>query len=253
MARSFLIRGMLCGLAAGILVFLFARFFGEPSVDGAIAVEEGIARAAGEAPEPELVSRAIQASWGLFTGTMLFSIAMGGIFALVFAFAWGRVGRLGPRATAALLAAGAFVTIGLVPFLKYPANPPSVGNAETLGLRTALYFGMIAISVVAAIAALNLARSLWPRLGAWNAVLAGGAAYVALVAVAGLILPPVDEVPGAFPATLLWNFRVAALGIQAVLWGALGLSFGWLTERSVRRLALDAQRPAARGGRLAEH
>ncbi|MGN6103275.1 MAG: CbtA family protein, partial [Devosia sp.] len=65
MARSFLIRGMLCGLAAGILVFLFARFFGEPSVDGAIAVEEGIARAAGEAPEPELVSRAVQASWGL--------------------------------------------------------------------------------------------------------------------------------------------------------------------------------------------
>jgi len=235
MARSFLIRGMLCGIAAGILVFLFARFFGEPNVDGAIAVEEAIAHAHGEADEPELVSRAVQASWGLFTGTMVFSIAMGGLFSLVFSFAWGRVGKLGARATAALIAGAAFVAVYLVPFLKYPANPPSVGNPETIGYRTALYFGMIVISIAAMIAALNLGKSLLGRYGAWHAAIGGGAAYLVIIVIAFVVMPSINEVPEQFPATLLWNFRTTALGIQVILWAVLGLGFGELTERSLAR------------------
>jgi hypothetical protein len=231
MARRFLIRGMLCGAVAGLLVFLFARLFGEAPVDAAIAFEEAAAKAAGEAPEPELVSRGVQAGWGLFVGTMLYAVAIGGLFSLAFAFAWGRVGRLRARATAALLAGASFVGVYLVPFLKYPANPPSIGSGDTIGYRTALYFGMIAISVGAMLAALNLGRSLVGRLDAWHAALVGGAVYAAVVAIAFLALPSIDEVPADFPATLLWQFRLSSLGLQTVLWVVLGLSFGELTER----------------------
>lgn len=231
MARSFLIRGMLCGIVAGLLVFLFAKFFGEPNVDGAIAVEEQLARAAGEPEYPEIVSRAVQASWGLFTGTMLFSIAMGGLFSLVSAVAWGRVGRLGPRASSALIAGAAFVTVYLVPFLKYPANPPSVGNPETIGYRTTLYFGMIVISIIGMVAAINLGRSLLGRFGIWHAALAAGAAYLAIIVIANVVMPSINEVPEAFPANLLWQFRLVALGMQVILWGVLGIMFGELTER----------------------
>ena len=84
MARTFLIRGMLCGLIMGLVVFAIARTFGEPNVDGAIGVEDHLAQMAGEAPEPALVSRAVQASWGLFVGVMLYSIAVGGLFSLLF-------------------------------------------------------------------------------------------------------------------------------------------------------------------------
>ncbi|MGO9135375.1 MAG: hypothetical protein ACLP8A_15190 [Methylovirgula sp.] len=31
---------------------------------------------------------------------------------------------------------------------------------------------------------------------------------------------------------MLWRFRLAALGLQLVLWTAIGLLFGVLTERS---------------------
>jgi hypothetical protein len=233
MARSFLIRGMLCGILAGILVFLCAKFFGEPSVDGAIGVEEAIAKAAGEAEEPELVSRAIQASWGLLTGTMVFSIAMGGLFSLVFAYCWGRMGRLGVRASAALIAAGAFVSVYLVPYFKYPANPPSVGNPETIGYRTGLYFGMIVISLAAVIAAVNFFRSLPPRMDVWHRALAGIAVYLVVIVIAFVLMPNINEVPEQFPASLLWQFRVTAITMQAILWTALGLSFGELTHRSV--------------------
>lgn len=240
MARSFLIRGMLCGLVAGLLVFLFAKYFGEPNVDGAIAVEDQIAKAAGGPPEPVLVSRTLQATWGLFTGTMVFSIAIGGIYSLVYAFAWGRLGRLGARASAALIALGGFVVLYLMPYLKYPANPPSIGNPDTIGYRTALYFGVMVLSVVALVAALNLGRALLGRLGRWHAVMAGVAAYLAIMVVVDLVMPNINEVPKIFPATLLWQFRLVALGMQAILWTALGLLFGELSERALARAPLRA-------------
>jgi hypothetical protein len=226
---------MLCGLVAGVLVFLFAKVFGEPNVDGAIAVEARVAAAAGEAPEPELVSRAVQASWGLFTGAMVFSVAIGGLYSLVFAFAWGRLGRLSPRATAALIALGGFVAVYLMPFLKYPANPPSVGNPDTIGYRTALYFGVMVFSIVGMVAAINLGRALWSRLGPWHAVLAAAAVYVVIMIAVDLVLPNINEVPEVFPAALLWQFRIAALGMQAILWSVLGLLFGELTQRALAK------------------
>ena len=231
MVRALLVRGMLAGLAAGLLAFAFAWVFGEPQVDRAIGFEEHMHQMAGEAPEPELVSREVQSTVGLLTGVVVYATALGGIFSLVFAYAHGRLGRLSPRATAALLAVAGFVALILVPQVKYPANPPSIGAPETIGLRTALYFTMIALSVVAAIAAVSTARQAGRRLGVWNGAILAGAAYLVAIAAGMLILPPVNEVPADFSAATLWNFRLASLGIELVLWTALGLVFGVLAER----------------------
>jgi hypothetical protein len=243
MVGTLLTRGMLAGILAGLLAFGFAWMVGEPQVDHAIAFEEHMRQLAGEAPEPELVSRAIQSSLGLFTGIVVYGTALGGIFALVFAYAHGRLGRLGPRATAAILAAAGFVVLILTPQLKYAANPPAVGNPDTIGVRTGLYFLMIATSLVAAVAALKLGRRLVVRLGGWNAALAGGAAYIAAMAIAMAVLRPVNEVPHNFSADVLWRFRLASLGVQVVLWAALGLGFGALAERLLG--GRSEQRPAS--------
>ena len=109
MARSLLIRGMLVGLLAGLLMFGFGKIFGEPQVDRAIAFEAAAdaakapnphdkATAAGHAnsaaaPQPspvmnddgELFSRSTQSGIGLLTGTVVYGAAFGGLFALVFA------------------------------------------------------------------------------------------------------------------------------------------------------------------------
>jgi hypothetical protein len=130
-----------------------------------------------------------------------------------------------------VLATAAFVVLVLVPQIKYPANPPSVGNPDTIGQRTVLYFGMLTLSVAAAIAAFSTGRSLVARLGIWNAALIGGAAYVVVMVVAMLMLRPISEVPSEFSAEVLWRFRLASLGIEAVLWTTLGLTFGVVAER----------------------
>lgn len=241
MVRTLLIRGMLVGLLAGLLVFGFGKVFGEPQVDRAISFETAMDEAKAKADEakgihaveePELVSRPVQAGAGLFTGVMVYSVAFGGLFALVFAFANGRVSSLGPRAVSALLALTGFIAVYAVPNLKYPANPPSVGSPDTIGQRTALYFIMMALSVAAAAGAGVLRKRLALRHGAWSATLAASAAYIVLMAVVQLLLPTINEVPEAFPAVVLWQFRIVSFGMQLVMWTTIGLVFGALTERA---------------------
>jgi predicted cobalt transporter CbtA len=222
---------MLVGVVAGLLVFAFARWIGEPQVERAIAFETSMDKARGEAPEPEMVSRRVQKSAGLLTGTVVYGAAIGGLFGLVFAFAYGRIGEMGPRALSAVLAGLGYVAIVVVPNLKYPANPPAVGSAETIGVRTGAYFLLIAVSIATMMFSLQMRERLARRFGEWNGSLLAAALFVVIVGVVAHFLPEVDEIPAGFPVSLMWKFRVAALEIQAVLWGALGLGFGWLTER----------------------
>ena len=243
MVKDLLTRGMLAGVIAALLAFAFAEVFGEPQINRAIDLEGQIAAARGEPAEPELVSRGIQSTIGLLTGIAVYGAAIGGIYALLFALAYGRVGSVGARGTAFLVAACGFVTIALAPGLKYPANPPAVGLEETLALRTGLYFSMVALSVAAVAAGLVTWRRLTGRLGSWNAALGAMGVFLTLVAAAGFLLPGIDEVAAEFPATLLWKFRIASLGMQFILWSALGIVFGVFAEAVLRRHA-----PAAMPG-----
>lgn len=273
MVRSLLIRGMIAGLIAGILAFGFARVFGEPQVDRAIAFEEqmdkakeekaaqqmlnsatdsaatssgnmsmassgnmaGMNMSNAEAAEPELVSRAVQSGIGLFTGVVVYGTAFGGLFALVFAYAYGRIGNLSPRATAALLAGAAFLALVIVPDIKYPANPPAVGNPDTIGERTGFFLVMILATIAAMIIAGKIARHMAAQIGGWNAAFLGGAIFIVLVVIVQLLLPVINEVPEGFPATVLWRFRITSIGIEAILWTAIGLIFGALAEKVLVR------------------
>ncbi len=244
MVGNLLLRGMVAGVIGGILVFAFARFFGEPLVDAAIAFEEATAQAAGEAAEPEIVSRATQAGLGLFTGVMAYSVAVGGLFALVFAFVHGRFSSLSARGTSAAIAAAAFVAVVIVPAIKYPANPPAVGNPDTIGVRTELFFLMIVVSIASLVAAIAIARRLAANFGTWNAAIIAGVLFVVFIGLVEYLLPPINEVPENFSAMVLWRFRTTSLGMHVILWSVLGLAFGALAEK---RLGLKSGlRPAYR-------
>lgn len=226
--RALLVRGMIAGLIAGVFALAVAYTLGESPVDAAIAFEESHSHEHGG---EELVSRAMQSTAGLATGVLVFGLAIGGIAALAFCVALGRIGRFGPRATAALVALGALLSVYVVPYLKYPPNPPAVGDPETIGQRTTMYFLMILLSVLLAVAAVILGKRLAPRLGNWNATVAAAAAFVVVVGLAFAFLPSFNEVPKDFPATVIWEFRLATLAVQVIFWSLFGLAFGHLAER----------------------
>ncbi len=257
--RKFLVRGLLAGLIAGILTFAVAYIAGEPSVDAAIqveaagepashsheATEHSHEEAATEHSHDEeggtVVSRQNQSTWGLLTATVSTGVALGGIVALAAAFALGRIGRLRPSQSTALVAALGFVSVALVPFIKYPATPPAVGDADTIGARTTQYFVMLAISVIAMIAVVLLFRALVGRLGTYTAVLVSAATYLAVVILAAQLMPTVNEI-GEFPADTLWYFRRGSLMTLATLWGVLGIALTGLIGKLYTQESLTAAR-----------
>ncbi|HEY3559402.1 MAG TPA: CbtA family protein [Kribbella sp.] len=245
---SLLVRGLIVGLFAGLLAGTFAYVMGEPRVDAAIAIEEAGGHThtheqadhdhQDQAEEQPLVSRDGQKA-GLFLATSLYGVALGGLFAVAFTFLRRKL-RTDNDAYAALgLAAAGFVGIVLVPFFKYPPNPPAVGDPETITRRTVTYLMTLVIGLLAVWAGVALSR--WAERYGEIARLAGGVAgVVATVVAAYLILPRINEVPETFPATLLWQFRFASLGTQATLWLLLGFGYAVAVDRRPARQKVAA-------------
>lgn len=271
MVRALVLRGIGVGALGGLVAFLFARIFAEPLIQAAIDYESGrdeakaaLAAAAGlpqQPAGPELFSRAIQGNIGIGLGIVAFGVAVGCFFAVAYCMAYGRTGRVRPRQLSLLVALGGFVTLYLVPFLKYPANPPSIGNPDTIGDRSGLYGVMIVASVVFAVVAVWLGQRLQRRFGTWNATLLAGLAFVVLTGIVMALLPALGQLspnadlsgslltetpqplrdaagtivfPG-FDADLLFRFRLYSLGAQVLLWGVIGVAFAPLAQRVFER------------------
>jgi hypothetical protein len=253
MEQRFILRGFASGALGGVLAFVFARILSEPVTQRAIDYETGrqaaegaLRRAAGvaaAAADPELFSRGVQRNVGLGVGMILFGLAMGGLFAVAYVLvARGMRPRMRPRTLALAIAAAGFAGFFLLPFLKYPADPPGIAHAETIHRRGLLYLSMVAISVVSVLAAVLAARGLRPRLGGRIAMLIALVALAGSLAIVMAILPSLEPpqplrdrsgaiVYPAFPGDVLFEFRVYAVAAQLILWGTLGFMFGALAER----------------------
>jgi hypothetical protein len=267
MEKKLILRGAWAGTIAGLLAFVFARIFAEPQIQAAIdyesardAAQSALDKGAGVPVLDgghEVFSRTIQANLGIGVGIVLLGAVMGTLFAVAYAICLGRTGGLAARPLAMLVATGGFLGFYLVPFVKYPANPPSIGHPETIGQRSPLYLVMVASSLVFLVAAVWLGQRLRGRFVTWNAVLLAGGAFIVAIGIVMVILPSFGELafnranngtfgtetpqplrdaagnvvfPG-FPADTLFYFRLYSVAAQAVLWAALGLIFAPMAER----------------------
>jgi Probable cobalt transporter subunit (CbtA) len=236
-------RGLVVGVIAGLAAGLFAFIFGEPRVQDAIDIEEAASAHASLSFTPItahisdwVISRPEQRG-GLFLATALYGIAGGGLFAIAFATLRGRGAQRNDWQLSTRLAAAIFVAVVLVPFIKYPANPPAVGNPDTIGDRTSYYLILLAGSLLAMLAAARVVWSVRKDAPPWHRPLLGAGTFIAVVGGLAVALPSIQEVPDDFPAWLIWQFRLSSLGTQAVLWATLGIGFGIASHRAATRPA----------------
>lgn len=231
MLAIYLRRGLAAGLLAGLLAGLFAFFSGEPAVDQAIQLEE----AAAESQEVEEVFGRSTQKVGLFFATGLSGSFVGGVFALTFAYFRERLSSKSDWVRSLSLTATIFAGAVLIPFIKYPANPPTVGDPATIGERTIAYFAMVVLSLLAVLAAWHAARVLRER--GVSPPIRQVAVGLVFAVVVGLLLAALPDAadPGEFPAGLLWDFRLSSLSTLLVFWAGLGVLFGVLCERTSRR------------------
>jgi len=232
---SLLRRGLVAGLLAGLVAGVFYLIAGEPVIQQALRYES--AAPAGHAVE--VFSRGTQ-RLGLVAAVMLYGTAMGGVFGFLYALLEPRLAAGSSWDRSLRLATAAFASAWLVPFLKYPSNPPGVGDPATGPERTRLYLAMVAISLAAWVGAWLLSRRLADR-GVPRAArqLVVGAAYLVVILGAYALLPDV-RLETNVPAAVLWDARKASAAGQALLWLSLGVSFGWLSlwAESSRRAAV---------------
>ncbi len=236
---EYLRRGCVAGLVAGAATGIFLLLVGEPFIETALSYEA----AASDPAAVELFSRTTQIR-GMLVGALLYGLALGGLFGLLYGMVGLRMRAETPWDRSLRLAVSCFVSAWLVPFLKYPSNPPGVGDTATIALRTILYLSMIAVSIASWASAAAIARKLEQR-GVARHVRQSAAAvlYLGIIAAAFLLLPANPD-PVGIPAELLWKVRLTSAGGQALLWTALGAVFGWL---SVRTEPLSASPARLRG------
>lgn len=230
-------RGLAAGAAAGALSAVYLWLVVEPVIEKALVIEEargGHSHAAGDHSheEAELVSRGAQVVGGMATAVVV-AVLFGIVFAVVFAKVRHRLPAATDHGRSVVLAALGFAVLVVFPALKMPANPPAVGDPDSVDRRTLVYLLMILLGLAVVLGAFALdralsARGMEPALRSTLVVVAASlATAVVLLAVPGSS----DVVPDDVPPALLWEFRLVALGQLAVLWAALGLVFGLLVSR----------------------
>lgn len=224
---------VLAGLGAGLLAAVFHLVLTEPLIDQAIALEEAIYGP--EGADAPIVSRSTQ-RYGLVFGFAIYGVCWGLLLAGAYTLLRRWLPVAGPAGQVLLLAVLGYWALAALPFLKYPANPPGVGDPETIGYRQLLYLASIVLSVGSVGIALLIGSRLPPRDRSrrlsWLA--AGGFLVVASVLLlAGL---PANPDPVLLPADLIAAFRSLSLLGLTLFWLALGAGFAFLLRRASRAL-----------------
>ncbi|MBY8889070.1 CbtA family protein [Streptomyces sp. PTM05] len=214
-----ILRGALAGALAGVLAFAFSRIFAEPVINKAIDYESGrdailaeLNKAAGRAvaPDgPEIFSRSIQSTVGIATGLILFSAAMGALVAVAYVVLHGRF-QVRPRNLVWMIAGFGFLGVFVLPYVKYPANPPAIGHTFTITTRGHLYLAMVGCSLVLLGLAVHLARRLSRRYTMTTSVVLSGIAFLVVYGVLIGLLPSLGDLSANVDAAHQFGYARAA-------------------------------------------
>ena len=226
----FIIIVLLSGASAGFVHGTINFAIVEPYLEDAIGIENQNLFASGDAEDsPEFWVeyegyRAWQKSGQILAGVIL-GISMGSLFGIVYALTRQSLPGNHDVKKSLLLAGIMWSTLYLIPFLKYPANPPTVGDDETVVLRAILYLSFIAISGVGALAFYKLSKKFKN-----NKKLISLIGYAVFISVVFFVMPEnPDEITA--PMNLVNEFRfVSVLGVSS-FWISVGVILGLFWNR----------------------
>jgi MFS family permease len=178
---------LLAGAIAGTILGAINQIAVEPYIDHAVELEMQNTNQSSQIINPAEFTayRLWQRGGEIVAGTIL-GLSIGSLFGIVFAYTHSSVPGSNNKKKALIVASIMWFVLFLMPALKYPANPPAVGDPETIYYRQSLY---VAFLVISGFSALGLAF-LYRKMGALNikkAIIP--AAYAAIISGAYLAMP----------------------------------------------------------------
>jgi putative cobalt transporter subunit CbtA len=225
---TFIAITLISGAIAGTILGAVNQVIVEPYIERAIALEMQGAAQSGEMINPfEFAAYRFWQKGGEIAAGTILGMSLGSLFGIVFAYGRGSVPGSSNKKKALVIAGIMWFTLFLVPALKYPANPPAVGDPETIYYRQGLYIAFLAIS---GFSALGLAF-LYRKLRAVNAKkVIVPAIYAAIMAGTYLAVPPNPD-PINAPMDLVMGFRIVSALTMSMFWGLLGITLGALWDK----------------------
>jgi predicted cobalt transporter CbtA len=220
---TFIAITILTGAIAGTILAAINLGIVEPLIDRAIDIENQNAAAAGEIIDPTEYKnyRLWQKGGEIAAGTIL-GMSIGALFGIVFAYSRSSIPASSNKRKALILAGIMWLVLFLIPALKYPANPPAVGDPETIYYRQSLYIAYLALS---GFAALGLAF-LYRKMGTIQVKkVIVPAMYAVIMIGAYLAMPPNPDAISA-PMDLVMGFRIASAFTMSIFWALLGIILG---------------------------
>jgi len=216
---------------AGIILAFLNLGIVEPYIDKAIGLEVAKQASSGKKVNmAELIDYRYWQKAGAFAGGAIYGAGLASLFGVIFIFARNKLPGKNNKRKALLLAAVMWFVLYFVVALKYPANPPAVGDPETIYYREALYVGYIMIS---GFAALGLAVT-WNRIPINSKKIVIPLIYAAIMVTAYLVMPPnPDKIE--IPMDLIQTFRILSALTIGVFWAILGIVFGSLWDKFLSR------------------
>lgn len=222
---AFILITLISGAIAGTILGLINQLLVEPYIDQAIEIEVQNTVASGEPVNlDELVQfRLWQKGGEIVAGTIL-GTSISALFGIVYAYSRDSLPGSDNKKKGLMLAGIMFFVIFLIPALKYPANPPAVGDPETIEYRESLYIGMLVVSGFTALGVAILYRSV-SQTHRESRKIVVPAIYAMIIALAFAVLPAnPDEI--TISSDLLMNFRIVTTLTMGIFWGALGILLG---------------------------
>jgi predicted cobalt transporter CbtA len=230
-ALTFVIVTLLSGAIAGIILGLINQAIVEPFIDKAIGIETQRHIDRGESVDATKQSQ--YRTWqkgGEVVAAATYGISLSALFGIVFSFSRRSLPGFNNKRKALLLACIMFFVIFLIPALKYPANPPAVGNPATIYYREMLYVGFIAVSGFSVLALAISYRRLqiyFPEKPTWLII---SLIYTIIMISAYVVFPPnPDKV--TIPSNLITSFRIASVSTIGIFWGVLGMIVGLFWDK----------------------
>jgi predicted cobalt transporter CbtA len=220
---TFITITVLAGAIAGTILGAMNQAAVEPFIERAIELETQNTAQSGQIINPTEFAayRLWQRGGEIAAGTIL-GLSIGSLFGIVFAYARSSVPGSNNKKKGLIVAGIMWFTLFLIPVLKYPANPPAVGDPETIYYRQTLYLAFLAIS---GFSALGLAL-LYGKLGSLHTKKAIiPAAYGAIIVGAYLAMPANPD-PLNAPMDLVIGFRITSAITISLFWCLLGFIFG---------------------------
>ena len=215
------------GVIAGIILAFLNLGIVEPTIDKAIALEVQNQVSAGENVNmSELIDYRYWQKAGAFAGGAIYGAGLAALFGVIFVFARNKLLGKNNKQKAMFLAGIMWFVLFLMVALKYPANPPAVGDPETIYYRETLYIGYIMISGLAALGM----SVIWIKTGINSKKIIIPLMYAAIMVTAYVIMPPnPDKIE--ISMDMIQTFRVLTAITIGVFWGILGIIFGSLWDR----------------------